>query len=198
MSMAQDFLDKLQTGRVETKAANESADFWTKLQAVMEDGARRLAEEEQQIEVKPQPTIGNATPMFAPAVSMKRTLQQTPVQQQPVQQNPSLQPAEPNEAPTPEELEKYKVTIDKIFNVKHFGKLVAPEIRNSIRKSLKEQLPSLDYKDANFIEKFEEANGQITKVATKIAGEFEGVLREYKAAVQELAGVEVESILTEE
>jgi len=197
--MAQDFLDKLQSGRIETKAADESADVWTKLLAVMENGARQLAEEEQ-MEVKPQPTLGNATPMLAPAVSMKRTLQQTPVQQQPVQQNPPQQPspAEPSEAPTPEQLEKYKTTIDKIFNVKHFGKLVAPEIRNSIRKALKEQLPSLDYKDADFIKKFEEANEQVTKVATKMAGEFESILREYKAAVQGIAGIEAETVLSEE
>jgi len=132
-------------------------------------------------------------------VSVKKTMQQPPVQQQPVQQNQPQQPTESSvEAPTPEQLEKYKAAIDKIFNVKHFGKMIAPEIRNSIRKSLKEQLPSLDYKDANFIEKFEEANGQVTKIATKIASEFEDVLREYKTAIQGLAGIEVETVLSEE
>jgi len=199
MSMAQDFLDKLQAGTIETKAADESIDFWTKLQAIMEDGARKLSEDEEQKEVKPQPVLGNMTPMLAPALPMSKILRQTPVQQQPVQQTPAQPPpAEPSEAPTPEDIEKYKTTIDKIFNVKHFGKLVAPSIRNSIRKVLKEQLPNLDYKNMEFIEKFEEANGQVTKVASKVAGEFEGILREYKAAVQGIAGVEVESILTEE
>jgi len=198
MSMAQDFLDKLQTGRVETKVATESIYPWTRLNAVLENNRNQPSEYEKLIE-SPAPTIGNATPELAPAVSVKKTMQQTPVQQQPVQQNQPQQPTEPSvEAPTLEDLEKYKTTIDKIFNVKHFGKLVAPTIRNSIRKALKEQLPSLDYKNMEFIEKFEEANGQVTKVATRIAGEFKGILKEYKAAVQEIAGVEVESVLSEE
>jgi len=195
MSMAQDFLDKLQAGRVETKVATESIYPWTRLNAVLENNRDQPSEYEKLIE-SPAPTLGNATPELAPAVSVKKTMQQPPTQQQPVQQTPQQPPpAEPSEE---EQLKKYETIIDKIFDRKNFGKLVAPTIRNSIRKTLKEQLPDLDYKNLEFIEKFEEANELVTKVASKIAGEFEGVLNGYKAAIQELAGIEAETVLSEE
>jgi hypothetical protein len=142
----------------------------------------------------PAPAIGNATPKFAPAVSINKAMQQQA--QQPIQQNPppSAEPSnDARPAPTPEEIKGYGAKIDKIFGPKHFGKLIAPAIRNSIRKVLKEQLPNLDYRDPGFIRKFEEACGKVDKAASRAAGEFSIILEEYKAAVGSLAGINVES-----
>jgi hypothetical protein len=190
MSSAQDFLDKLRTGRVETKSAAESIDPWVRLHAALENGNANQSAYEKAVE-NPSPTLGNATPLKAPAVSIhKAMLQQTMRQNQP-------QPAEPD-APAPEQLENYEERIDRIFNSRNFGWMVAPAIRNSIRKALKEQLPGLDYKDPEFIKKFEEINGKVEKAAAETASEYEGILGEYKAIVKNLAGIKESGVLAEE
>jgi hypothetical protein len=39
MGMAQDFLDKMRTGRIETKAVSESIHPWTRLRAMLENNS---------------------------------------------------------------------------------------------------------------------------------------------------------------
>jgi archaellum component FlaC len=195
MSMAQDFLDRLRTGRVETKVVSESIHPWTRLRAVLENGNESQPSAYEKAVENPVPALGNATPKFAPAVSIHKAMQQ-----QAAQQNPP-QPAESGgDANASEQTENYEERIDRIFDRKHFGRMVAPAIRNSIRKALKEQLPGLDYKNPDFIKQFEEINEQVTKAASKTAGELEIILDEYKASVKKLAGVKESnpSVLAEE
>jgi hypothetical protein len=199
MGMAQDFLDRLRTGRVEPKAESDSVDPWIRLRAALENSNENRSQPsayEKAVE-SPAPAIGNTTPKLAPAVSIHKAMQQQAAQQKP----PLLaEPGSDANADAPEQSERYEARIDRIFDRKHFGKLAAPAIRNSIRKALKEQLPGLDYKNPEFVNEFMEICGRVDKAASKIAGEFEIILDEYKAAVKKLAGVKESnpSVLAEE
>jgi hypothetical protein len=185
MGMAQDFLDRLRTGRVEAKTEAESIHPWSKLRAMLEDDNESQPSAYEKTVENPIPAIGNATPKLAPAVSIHKAMQQ---QNQPP-------PAEPS---VPEQQENYEERIDRIFNSRNFGKMVAPAIRNSIRKALKEQLLGLDYKNSDFIKRFEEINGKVEKAASETVSEYEGILGEYKAIVKNLAGIKESGVLAEE
>jgi hypothetical protein len=197
MSSAQDFLDRLQTGRIEAKSAAESIDPWIRLHAALENNNMNQPSAYEKVVENPIPTLGNATPQKAPAVSIHKAMQQQAAQQNPP---PPAKPSGDASADVPEQSEKYEARIDRIFDRKHFGKMVAPAIRNSIRKALKEQLPGLDYKNPEFVNEFMEICGRVDKAASKIAGEFEIILDEYKAIVKKLAGVKESnpSVLAEE
>jgi hypothetical protein len=195
MGMAQDFLDRLQTGRIETKAVSESIHPWTRQRAMVENGNESQPSAYEKAVENPIPAIGNATPKLAPAVSIHKAMQQ-----QAARQNlpPPAEPGGDASADEPEQTENYEERIDRIFDRKHFGRMVAPAIRNSIRKALKEQLPGLDYKDHEFIKKFEEINGKVEEAAAQTASEYQGVLGEYKAIVKNLAGIKESGVLAEE